>query len=56
MEKTGENRACQFLIFNKKIAINFQCGNAAVIMATLPSSQDWAEFASLPQNIDVFCM
>ena len=39
-------RATQFLI--QKVAIDVQRGNAASVMATIPSSQDWAEFASLP--------
>jgi len=46
MEQTGGNRALQFLI--QKIAIDVQRGNAASVMATIPSSQDWAEFVSLP--------
>jgi len=25
-------------------------GNAVLVMVTIPSSQDWAEFASLPQT------
>jgi len=45
MEQTGDNRASQFLI--QKIAIDVQQGNAASVMATIPSSQDWAEFISL---------
>ena len=32
----------------QKVAIGVQRGNAASVMATIPSSQDWAEFASLP--------
>ena len=36
----------QFLI--QKIAIGVQRGNTASVMATVPSSQDWAEFAFLP--------
>jgi len=51
MEQTGDNRALQFLI--QKIAIDVQRGNAASVMATIPSSQDWAEFVSLPPMIDV---
>ena len=43
MEQSGDNRATQFLI--QKVAIDVQRGNAASVM---PSSQDWAEFASLP--------
>ena len=46
MEQSGDNRATQFLI--QKVAIDVQRGNAASVMATIPSSQDWAEFASLP--------
>ena len=46
MEQSGDNRANQFLI--QKVAIDVQRGNAASVMATIPSSQDWAEFASLP--------
>jgi len=39
-------RATQFLI--QKIAIDVQLGNAASVMATIPLSQDWVEFISLP--------
>ena len=46
MEQTGDNRALQFLI--QKIANDVQRGNAASVMATIPSSLDWAEFVSLP--------
>jgi len=46
MGQTEDNRATQFLI--QKIAIDVQQGNAASVMATIPSSQDWAEFISLP--------
>ena len=46
MEQSGDNRVTQFLI--QKVAIDVQRGNAASVMATIPSSQDWAEFASLP--------
>ena len=42
----GDNKASTFLI--QKIAIDVQQGNAASVMATIPSSQDWAEFISLP--------
>jgi len=42
MEQSGYN---QFLI--QKVAINVQHGNAASVMATIPSMQDWAEFAFL---------
>ena len=42
VEQTGDSRASQFLI--QKISINVQRGNAAVVMATIPSLQDWAEF------------
>ena len=45
MEQSGDNRATRFLV--QKVAIDVQCGNAASVMATIPSSQDWAEFASL---------
>jgi len=46
MEQTGDNKETQFLI--QKIAIDVQRGNAASVMATIPSSQEWAEFISLP--------
>jgi len=46
MRSMPGNRALQFLI--QKIAIDVQRGNAASVMATIPSSQDWAEFVSLP--------
>ena len=46
MEQSGDNRALQFLI--QRIAIDVQGGNAASVMVTIPSSQDWAEFISLP--------
>jgi len=46
MEQSGDNRATQFLI--RRIAIDVQRENAASVMATIPSSQDWAEFAFLP--------
>ena len=46
MEQSGDNRATQVLI--QKVAIEVQRGNAASVMATIPSSEDWAEFASLP--------
>ena len=46
MEQSGDNRATQLLI--QKVAIDVQRGNAASVMETIPSSQDWAEFASLP--------
>ena len=42
----GDNRALQFSI--QKIAIDVQRGNAASVMATIPPSQDWAEFVFLP--------
>jgi len=45
MGQTGDNRATQFLI--QKIAVNVQRDNATSVMATIPSSQDWAEFISL---------
>ena len=48
MEQTGDNRATQFLI--QKISLDVQRGNAVSVMATIPSSQDWAEFASLPTD------
>jgi len=47
MGQTGDN---QFLI--QKIAIDVQRGNAASVMATIPSLQDCAEFISLPWYID----
>ena len=37
MEQPGDNRATQFLIH--KVAIDVQCGNAATVMATIPSSR-----------------
>jgi len=40
MGQTRDNR--------QKNAINVQWGNAASVMATIPSSKDWAEFISLP--------
>ena len=43
MEQLGNNTATQFLI--QKVAIDVQRGNATSVMATIPSSQD---FASLP--------
>ena len=46
MEQSNDNRATQFLI--QKVAINVQCGNTASVMATVPSTLDLAEFASLP--------
>jgi len=46
MEQSGDNRATQFLI--QKVAIDVQRGNAASVMATISSTQDWAEFAFLP--------
>ena len=46
MEQSGDNRASQFLI--QKVAIDVQHGNAASVMTTIPSSQDWAELDSLP--------
>ena len=46
MEQSGDNRATQFLI--QKVAIDVQRGNAVSVMTTIPSSQDWEEFASLP--------
>jgi len=52
MEQTGDNRALQFLI--QKIAIDVQWGNAASVMATIPSSQDWAVcFSAHGMMIDV---
>ena len=46
LEQSGDNRATQFLI--QKVAIDAQRGNAASVMATIPSPQDRAEFTSLP--------
>ena len=46
MEQSGDNRATQFLI--QKVVIDVQRGNAVSVMATILSSQDWTEFASLP--------
>jgi len=59
MEQIGDNRATQFLI--QKIAIDVQRGNAASVMARIPSSQDWVEFISLPlvcgfTNDDFTCL
>ena len=45
MEQSGDNRATQFLI--QKVTIDVQRGNAASVLATIPSSQDWAEFECL---------
>jgi len=45
MEQSGDNRATQFLI--QKAAIHVQCGNAASVMATIPSTRNWAEFTCL---------
>jgi len=44
MEQTGDGRAGQFL--NQKDSIDVQHGNAAAVMATIPSSQNWAEFVA----------
>ena len=38
MEQSGDNRATQFLI--QKVAIDVQHGNAASVMAMIPSTQD----------------
>ena len=46
VEQTGDCRATQFLM--QKISIDVQRGNAAAVMATMVSSQDWAEFVALP--------
>ena len=46
MEQSGDNRATQFLIQN--VAIDVQRDNATSVMATIPSSQNWAEIAPLP--------
>ena len=43
MGQSDDNRATQFLI--QKVAINVKRGNAASMMETIPSKQDWAEFA-----------
>ena len=43
MEQSGDNPT---LI--QKVAIDVQCGNAASVMAAIPSTQDWAEIVSLP--------
>jgi len=45
MEQPGDNRATQFLI--QKVTIDVQCGNAASVMASIPSTKDWAKFAFL---------
>ena len=42
-EQSGDSRAIVFLI--QRITIEVHCGNG---MATIPSTQDWAEFTSLP--------
>ena len=39
MEQSGDNRATQFFI--QKVAIDVQRGNAASVIATIPSTQDW---------------
>ena len=53
IEQSDDNRDTQFLI--QKVAVDVQHGNAASVMATIPSSQDWAEFASLPiEHEDLF--
>ena len=46
VEQSGDYRATQFLY--QKVDIDVQRGNAASIMAIIPSLHDWAEFASLP--------
>ena len=46
MEQSGDNRATQFLI--QKVAIDVQRGNAASVMATIPSSQDWQSLPLCP--------
>ena len=50
MEQSGDNRGTQ------KIAIDVQRGNAASVMATIPSSQDWAEFAFLPTVLSLIIL
>ena len=45
-EATGEPRSTAFLI--QRLAIDVQKGNAASVMATLPSSWDWSEVVLLP--------
>ena len=53
IEQSSDNRTTQFLI--QKIAIDVQRGNAASVMATIPSSQHWVEFASLPSLSIHYC-
>jgi len=45
-EQSGDSRPTVFLI--QQITIQVQCGNTASVMAIIPSTQDWAVFASLP--------
>ena len=52
MEQTVDCRATQFLI--QKNSIDVQRGNAAAVMATIPSSQDWQSLLLCPQNVDEF--
>jgi len=49
MEQSGDNRGTQFLI--QKIVVDVQRGNAASVMTTIPSSQDWEELAFQPTVI-----
>jgi len=55
-EQSGDSGATVFRI--QQIAMKVQRGNAASVMATYPSTQDWAEFASLPTvwTIYVLCL
>jgi len=41
-------RATEFLIQKISLDACVQHGNAVSVMVTIPSSQDWAEFAFLP--------
>ena len=50
MEQPGDNRATQFL--TQKIVIDVQRGNAASVMRTIPSSQDWAVCLLFEQGKD----
>ena len=45
-ENTGDPRATSFLV--QRLAIDVQRGNAASVMATLPSSKSWDEMGVLP--------
>jgi len=51
MEQSGDNRAPGHPVF--RIAIDVHRGNAASLMATIPFSKDWAEFAFLPNRLSL---